>query len=66
MRMIERQLKQFLEVVEGDVLSSASVRAAMGGVSSAYYLVHSMGSTQHHCDRCDCGDSILHASLFAY
>ena len=35
-----------LEVVEGDVLSSSSVRAAMAGVSSAYYLVHSMGSTQ--------------------
>jgi len=35
-----------LEVVEGDVLNSASVRAAMTGVGSAYYLVHSMGSTQ--------------------
>jgi len=35
-----------LEVVEGDVLNSASVRAAMAGVGSAYYLVHSMGSTQ--------------------
>ena len=35
-----------LEVVEGDVLTSASVRAAMAGVRSAYYLVHSMGSTQ--------------------
>ncbi len=35
-----------LEVVEGDVLNSESIRAAMAGVSSAYYLVHSMGSTQ--------------------
>ena len=35
-----------LEVVEGDVLNSASVRAAMTCVGSAYYLVHSMGSTQ--------------------
>jgi len=35
-----------LEVVEGDVLSFGSVRAAMAGVSSAFYLVHSMGSTQ--------------------
>lgn len=35
-----------LEVVEGDVLNSESVRAAMAGVSSAFYLVHSMGSTQ--------------------
>ena len=34
------------EVGEGDVLNSESVRAAMAGVSSAYYLVHSMGSTQ--------------------
>ena len=33
-----------LEVVEGDVLSSTSVRSAMVGVSSAYYLIHSMGS----------------------
>ncbi|MDE3200027.1 MAG: SDR family oxidoreductase [Acidobacteriota bacterium] len=35
-----------LEVVEGDVLNPESVRAAMAGVSSTYYLVHSMGSTQ--------------------
>lgn len=35
-----------LEVVEGDVLNAASVQAAMAGVGSAYYLVHSMGSTQ--------------------
>jgi len=35
-----------LEVVEGDVLNAPSVRAAMAGVGSAYYLVHSMGSAQ--------------------
>jgi len=35
-----------LEVVEGDILNPESVRAAMADVSSAYYLVHSMGSTQ--------------------
>ncbi|MGA3370962.1 MAG: SDR family oxidoreductase [Terracidiphilus sp.] len=35
-----------LEVVEGDVLNFASVRSAMADVGSAYYLVHSMGSTQ--------------------
>lgn len=35
-----------LEVVEGDVLDFRSVRSAMVGVRSAYYLVHSMGSTQ--------------------
>ena len=32
------------EVVRGDVLDAASVRAAMAGVDTAYYLVHSMGS----------------------
>lgn len=32
------------EVVAGDVLDASSVRAAMEGVDSAYYLVHSMGS----------------------
>jgi len=35
-----------VEVVAGDVLDAASVRAAMAGVDTAYYLVHSMGSTQ--------------------
>ena len=35
-----------LEVVAGDVLDGASVHAAMAGVDTAYYLVHSMGSTQ--------------------
>jgi len=33
------------EVVAGDVLNAASVRAAMEGVQTAYYLVHSMGSS---------------------
>jgi len=35
-----------LQVVGGDVLDASSVRAAMDGVQAAYYLVHSMGSTQ--------------------
>jgi uncharacterized protein YbjT (DUF2867 family) len=35
-----------LEVVTGDVLNSTSVRAAIDGVGTAYYLVHSMGSAQ--------------------
>jgi len=35
-----------VEVVEGDVLNLASVRAALAGVGAAYYLVHSMGSTE--------------------
>ena len=32
------------EVVAGDVLDASSVRAAMDGVHTAYYLIHSMGS----------------------
>ena len=35
-----------VEVVAGDVLDAASVRSAMAGVDTAYYLVHSMGSTK--------------------
>jgi len=35
-----------LEAVAGDVLDAASVRAAMEGVHTAYYLVHSMGSSE--------------------
>lgn len=35
-----------LEVVAGDVLDGPTVRAAMAGVDTAYYLVHSMGSSQ--------------------
>ena len=35
-----------VEVVVGDVLDAASVRAATVGVDTAYYLVHSMGSTE--------------------
>ena len=35
-----------VEVMAGDVLKSASVNEAMAGVTTAYYLVHSMGSTQ--------------------
>lgn len=34
-----------VEVVAGDVLDAASVRSAMAGVDTAYYLVHSMAST---------------------
>lgn len=33
------------EVVRGDVLDPAALRAAMVGVTTAYYLVHSMGSS---------------------
>jgi uncharacterized protein YbjT (DUF2867 family) len=38
------------EVVRGDVLDPASLREAMRGVSTAYYLVHSMGSTAAFAD----------------
>jgi len=34
-----------VEVVQGDVLNAASLPAAMQGVETAYYLVHSMGAT---------------------
>jgi uncharacterized protein YbjT (DUF2867 family) len=34
-----------VEVVAGDVLDRASLDAAMAGVDTAYYLVHSMGSS---------------------
>ena len=33
------------DVVRGDVLEPASLDAAMQGVDTAYYLVHSMGAT---------------------
>jgi uncharacterized protein YbjT (DUF2867 family) len=32
------------EIVQGDVLDAVSARAALAGVDTAYYLVHSMGS----------------------
>ena len=35
-----------VEVVAGDVLDAASVRSAMAGIDTAYYLVHSMGSSE--------------------
>lgn len=34
------------EVIEGDVLTPASLATALAGVETAYYLVHSMGSQQ--------------------
>jgi uncharacterized protein YbjT (DUF2867 family) len=34
-----------VEVVQGDVLDSESLSAAMQGVDAAFYLVHSMGAT---------------------
>ena len=34
------------EVVEGDVMAPESLAAAMQGVHTAYYLVHSLGTKQ--------------------
>jgi uncharacterized protein YbjT (DUF2867 family) len=42
--VLRAQAPDGAEVVAGDVLDAASVRAAMEGVHTAYYLVHSMGS----------------------
>ena len=35
------------EVVKGDCLDQASLQPVMAGVHTAYYLVHSMGSSVH-------------------
>jgi uncharacterized protein YbjT (DUF2867 family) len=35
-----------VEVVEGDVMDPSSLAAALTGVETAYYLVHSMGTSQ--------------------
>jgi len=35
-----------VEVVEGDVMNQPSLAAALQGVQTAYYLMHSMGSSQ--------------------
>lgn len=44
--MLTARVAPGTEVVEGDLLQPASLAAAMAGVSTAYYLVHSMGSQQ--------------------
>ena len=40
-----------VEIVTGDVLDPASLRAALDGVSIAYYLIHSMGAGAHFEER---------------
>ncbi len=40
------RVKPGTEVVHGDVLEPASLAAALAGVDTAYYLVHSMDSTE--------------------
>lgn len=45
-KVLETREEVGLQVVAGDVLDAASLRVAMAGIDVAYYLVHSMGSTQ--------------------
>ncbi len=42
---LSARIKETIEVVRGDVLERESLAAAMAGVESAYYFVHSMGAT---------------------
>ncbi|MGB7859533.1 MAG: NAD(P)H-binding protein, partial [Acidimicrobiia bacterium] len=39
--------RESVEVVEGDVLDRRSIQGALGGVDSAFYLVHSMEEGSH-------------------
>ena len=39
------RVAEMTEVVQGDLLNSDSLRPALVGVHTAYYLVHSMGSS---------------------
>jgi uncharacterized protein YbjT (DUF2867 family) len=41
---LRSKVAEATELVAGDVLDSASLRAAMEGAHTAYYLVHLMGS----------------------
>ena len=43
-RVNGRRWKDQVELVEGDVLQPESLRAALNGVSAAYYLVHSLAA----------------------
>jgi uncharacterized protein YbjT (DUF2867 family) len=42
---LQGRVERTTEVVQGDCLDPASLRGALAGVHTAYYLVHSMGST---------------------
>jgi len=44
---LKQETDSITEVVEGDVLKSQSLRSAMSGVTTAYYLVHLMGSSEN-------------------
>ena len=45
-RLKWRASKPTTEVVAGDVLSPESLKAALQGVRTAYYLIHSLGTRQ--------------------
>lgn len=43
------------EIVEGDVLDPATLERALSGIDTAYYLVHSMGSSESFEEQDRCG-----------
>ena len=47
-RLQGRSWQDDVEVVTGDVLQPDTLEAAMSGVTAAYYLVHSLGTTDFH------------------
>ena len=44
---LQSRLSSNAEVVAGDVMNKESLLAAMPGVHTAYYMIHSMGATQN-------------------
>jgi uncharacterized protein YbjT (DUF2867 family) len=44
---LRRPVVNTTEVVQGDVFDGESLRRALHGVTTAYYLVHSMGTAEH-------------------
>ena len=50
-RLEGRPWHSSVEIVAGDVLTPASLRAALDGVSISYYLIHSMGAGAHFEER---------------
>ena len=48
---LSARLGRSTEVLQGDVLDIDSLRTALNGVHTAYYLVHSMGADHNYADR---------------